>query len=64
MAINNLLLDTVSVVREMGRRRTSNILGPVNQSIESSLSLIDEWDQNDFDELHPSVAEGTAGRSP
>lgn len=50
----------------MGRRRTSNVLGPVNQSIESSMSLIDEWDQNDFDELHPSVTEGQRdkGSSP
>jgi hypothetical protein len=43
----------------MGRRRT-NLLGPVNQSIESSMSQADEWDSNDFDELH-SQNLGTPG---
>ena len=28
-------------------------VGIMNQSIESSMSHMDEWDQNDFDELHP-----------
>jgi hypothetical protein len=53
------LLDTVSVVRELSRRRSSNI----NKSAESSMSQADDWDQNDFDELHPTSKE-RGGNTP
>lgn len=43
----------------MGKRR-SHLLGPVHQSIESSMSQMEEWDQNDFDELHPQLSGGAA----
>lgn len=46
----NFLLDSVAVVRELSRRRSSNM----NKSVESSMSQADDWDQNDFDELHPT----------
>lgn len=48
----------MAVVRELGRRRSSNI----NKSAESSMSQADDWDQNDFDELHPTSKE--KGNSP
>lgn len=44
------------MIRETNKRKTSeHLLGHINQSIESSMSLIDEWDQTDFDELNPSL---------
>ncbi|CDW77412.1 tbc1 domain family member related [Stylonychia lemnae] len=46
---------TVSVIRESFRVRSNRNSGLVNQSIESSLSQIEEWDQADFDELHPQL---------
>jgi hypothetical protein len=55
--VDKIFVDTVSVVREMGRRRT-NLLGHINSSIESSMNQQDDWDQNDFDELHPASLGG------
>lgn len=41
----NLILDTVSVIREKTKKKDlANILSKISSSAESSLSLIDEWD--------------------
>jgi hypothetical protein len=51
-----ILLDSVSVLREISKLRANSIIiNSMNQSVESSTSQIDEWDQADFDELHPSL---------
>ena len=55
--IHDINIDTVAVVRELGKRRSSNI----NKSVESSMSQADDWDQNDFDELHPTSKENKGG---
>lgn len=34
---------------------SQKLIMQMNQSVESSISHIDEWDQADFDELHPSL---------
>lgn len=44
------------MIKEKSKSKdASRLINAMNQSIESSLSMIDEWDQADFDELHPSL---------